>query len=93
MHSKADGKPESADPEEVVRMLELELMQQRLARQHAGPRYAGFRVASFVFLFAVILGATLAFLFVFSSGRVDELRAQKAITQPSPSVTPRAPTP
>jgi len=79
-----DGKHEPADPENAVRMLERELMGQRAARQRAGTPYRGLRAASFVFLFAVILGAVLAFYYVFSSGGLDEVRARNS-PQPSPS--------
>jgi hypothetical protein len=84
MNSNGDGKPEPVDPENVVRLLELELMQQRAARQMAGRPWSGLRTASFVFLFAVILGALLGLYFLFSSGRLDELRArQEAGSSPS----------
>ena len=86
MNSNGDGKPEPADPENAVRMLELELMQQRTARQQAGAPYRGLRDASFIFLFVVILGALLAFYYVFISGGLDEFRARNA-AQPSPSAT------
>ncbi|MEY2558440.1 MAG: hypothetical protein QOE34_1865 [Verrucomicrobiota bacterium] len=92
MNSHGDGKPEPADPENAVRMLELELMRQRVARQQAGSPYRGLRVASFVFLFAVILGAALAFYYVFYSGGLDEFRARNA-PKPTPSGASPAPTP
>jgi hypothetical protein len=90
MNSNGDGKPEPADPENAVRMLELELMRQRATRQHAGAPYRGLRTASLVFFFAVVLGASLAFYYVFVSGGLDEFRARSA-AQPSPTVAPRSP--
>lgn len=90
MNSNGDGKPEPVDPETVVRMLELELMQKRAARQMAGRRFGGLRAASFVFLFAVILGALLAFYYVFYSGNLDALQTPP---QPSPSQTASSRTP
>jgi hypothetical protein len=87
MNSNGDGKPEPADPENAVRMLELELMRQRATRQHAGAPYRGLRTVSFVFFFAVVLGALLAFYYVFVSGGLDELRARSA-AKPTPSVAP-----
>jgi len=87
MNPHGDSKPESSDPEEVLRLLELELAQQRLARQHARSPYRGFRLASFVFLFAVILGAMLALYYVFFSGGLDDLRAHK---ESKPTATPAA---
>jgi len=87
MNSNGDGKPEPADPENAVRMLELELMRQRVARQQAGTPYRGLRVASLVFFFAVVVGAFLAFYYVFLSGGLDELRVRNT---PQPSPTPSA---
>jgi hypothetical protein len=86
------GKPEPVDPESVVRMLELELMQQSAARQQAGAPYRGLRAASFIFLFAVILAALLALYYLFSSGHLDELRARNS-PQPRPSATEASRTP
>jgi hypothetical protein len=92
MNANGDGKHEPPDPEHAVRMLELELMRQRVARQQAGSPYRGLRVASFIFLAAVILGAALAFYYVFYSGGLDEFRSRNA-PQPSPSPTPLSSTP
>ena len=89
MNSNGDGKPEPADPENAVRMLELELMRHRATRQQAGAPYRGLRMASLVFFFAVVLGALLAFYYVFVSGGLDEFRERSA-AQPSPSVAPRS---
>lgn len=92
MNSNGGGKPEPVDPETAVRLLELELMQKRAARQMAGRRWGGLRAASFIFLFAVILGALLAVYFLFSSGRLDELRSRDG-PQPNPSATASSRTP
>lgn len=93
MNSNGDGKPEPADPENAMRMLELELMRQRATRQQAGAPYRGLRTASFIFLFAVILGALLAFYYVFYTGSLDEFRARNA-PKPSPSLaSPSSSTP
>jgi hypothetical protein len=86
------GKSEPADPEKVLRMLELELMQQRAMRQRAGTPYRGLRAVGFIFLFAVILAALLAFYYLFSSGRLDELRARSA-PKPTPGTTALSRTP
>lgn len=90
MNSNGDGKPEPADSENAVRILELELMRQRATRQHAGAPYRGLRTASLVFFFVVVLGALVAFYYVFVSGGLDEFRA-RSMAQPSPSVAPRSP--
>jgi hypothetical protein len=88
MNSNGDGKPEPADPENAVHMLELELMRQRATRQHAGAPYRGLRMASLVFFFVVILGAIVAFYYVFVSGGLDEFRARSA-AHPTPTVVPQ----
>jgi hypothetical protein len=92
MKSNGDGKHEPADPENAVRMLELELMRQRAARQQAGAPYRGVRAVSFIFLFVIILGALLTFYYVFYSGGLDEFRARNA-PRPSPSLAPRSSSP
>lgn len=90
MNPHGNGKPEPTDPEQLVRMLEIELMQQRAARERAGSPYRAFRLASFVFLFAVILGAALAFYYVFVAGGLNDFRSH---TEPQRSTNPstRAP--
>jgi len=90
MNPRGNGKPESPDPEQLVRMLEIELAQKRSARQGGGSPFRGFRTASFVFLFAVILGALVAFYYVFLSGGIEELRTRKE-TQPTASPASRTP--
>jgi cytochrome c-type biogenesis protein CcmH/NrfG len=80
------GKHEPGDPENAVRMLELELMRQRATRQQASAPYRGLRAASFVFLFIVVLAALLAFYYVFHSGGLEAVRARNS-PQPSPSAT------
>ena len=84
MNPHGDGKPEPVDPEHLMRMLEMELTQLRVARQRAGTPYRGIRLASFIFLAAVILGALLAFFYVFFSGRLDDIR-NRTDGQPSPT--------
>jgi hypothetical protein len=90
MNPHGNGKPEPTDPEQLVRLLEIELAQKRAARQRAGSPFRGFRMASFVFLFAVILGALLAFYYVFFSGCLESNRPRK---EPRPAASPasRAP--
>lgn len=88
MNPHGDGKPEPADPEHLLRMLEIELMQQRALRKQAAARRGNLRVLSFLFLFVVIVGAALAAYFVFSSGRLEELRARHdTLASPTPAVS------
>lgn len=89
MNPHGDSKPEPADPDPMVRMLELELAQRRAALRNARSPYRAFRLASILFLLAVIIGAALAFYFVFYSGGLDEIRAR----QSAPKATPAAHTP
>ena len=90
MNPHGDGKNEPTDPEQLVRLLELQLAQQRAARLRARSPYRNFRLASFIFLFAVIVGVVLAFYFVFYSGGLDEFRSR---SQPQPTAPPSSTTP
>jgi hypothetical protein len=90
MNPQADGKPEASDPDQILRLVDLELAQKRAARERAPSPFRGFRVASFVFLFAVILGAALAFYYVFMSGGLDEMRSHRQ-SQPTPANSSSAP--
>jgi hypothetical protein len=81
-----DDKHEPVDPDKAMRMLELELMQQRAIRQHAGTPYRGLRAASFIFLIFVILGALAAFYYVFFMGGLEAVRTRSG-PPPSPSAT------
>jgi hypothetical protein len=85
MNPHGDGKNEPPDPEQLLRLVELELAQQRAARQRASSPYRAFRLASFIFLFAVIIGAALAFYYVFVSGGLDDFRSRN---QPRATATP-----
>ena len=88
MNSNGEGKPEPVDPEMLVRMVEIEMIQKRAARQQASARRNTWRIASFFFLFIVILVAGFALYFVFSSGRLDEMRSHNnssATATPLPS--------
>ena len=87
MNPHSDGKPEANDPDQVLRLLDLELAQRRIAREQAGSPYRGFRMASFIFLFAVVVGALFAFYYVFVAGGLDEIRSRGAAR---PSATPAA---
>lgn len=90
MNPQGDGKPEPTDPDQIVRLLEIELAQKRALRQQAGAPFRNFRLASFVFLFAVLVGTALAFYYVFVSGGLDTLRTQPG-ARPTPSPSAHAP--
>ena len=85
MNPHGNGKNEPTNPEQVLRLVELELAQQRAARQRARSPYRAFRLASFIFLFAVLIGVALAFYYVFVAGGLDELRSRN---QPQATATP-----
>ena len=90
MNPHGDGKPEPVDPEHMLRMLEVEMMQQRALRKQASARRSGFRTVSFLFLFLVILGAAVAAYLAFTSGRVDELRTRNnSLSSPTPAAATR----
>jgi hypothetical protein len=72
MISDASGK---ANPNEVEKLLDLELAQKRVEWKRASARHRTFRSLSFVFLFLLIVGALFAFFFVFS--RVNEEKANQ----------------
>lgn len=89
MNPHGDGKPEPVDPEHMLRMLDVEMIQQRAIWKQAAARRSSLRTLSFLFLFVVILGALLAAYFVFSSGWIDEQRSRHT---PTSSPTPDAAT-
>ena len=90
MNPHGDGKNEPTDPEQIVRLMDLELARQRAARLRARSPYRSFRTASFIFLFAVIVGVVLAFYFVFYSGGLDEYRSRSHL---QPTASPASTTP
>jgi hypothetical protein len=79
-----DGKSKSKenDPEQLSRLLELELMQKRAAWKNASARHHQIRVASFVFLFILIVGSLFAYFMLFS-----RMREQRVNQHPSPTPT------
>ena len=54
------------DPEQVTRLLELELAQKRGAWAQAGARRQKIRTVSFLFLALIVLGALAAFFLLFT---------------------------
>lgn len=85
-----EGKPESnkMDPEQVTRLLELELAQKRAAWAEAGARRQKVRTASFLFLALIVLGALVAFFLLFT--RLSQERSGST-AHPSPTSTPGRP--
>lgn len=85
-----DGKPEppQIDPAKLEQLMEIELMQKRAAWQQAKAKRGNLRALSFMFLFLVIIGALLAFFFVFSSGGLSPARPPGSEDAPGQTATP-----
>ena len=75
MANPAQAEPASPDAEQLSRLLELELVQKRLAWQHAKQRKKSYRSLAFLFLFLLFAGCLLAFFFAFN--RVNEERQNR----------------
>jgi len=90
MNPHGDGKPEPVDPEHLLRMLDLEMVQQRAVWKQASARRKSLRTVSFLFLVLIILGALVAAYFAFSSGWMDDPRSRNSTpSSPPPAVAPR----
>ncbi len=63
-----DGKPESGpiDPEQLTRLLDIELAQKRATWAEAAASYHRIRSISLLFLAIVIIGSLLAFFFMYT---------------------------
>jgi hypothetical protein len=72
MADPAGLKPNQIDPDNLARMLELELIQKRATWKQAGERHRAIRTAGFVFLFVLIVGCLAGGYFVFM--RMNETR-------------------
>lgn len=79
---KSGRRPEN-DPEELSRLLELELMQKRAAWQQASARHKTLKSVSIFFLFVVIVAAVVGFYLAFS--RVNEERGQRPQVTATPA--------
>ena len=78
-------KPEG-DQFDPTKLLEIELMQKRAEWKRAKERRGGLRALSFLFLFAVIIAALVAFFFFLSPDRVRELKSsERTDVDPTPS--------
>ena len=71
-------KSNEIDPDNLSRLLELELIQKRATWKEAGQRYRSFRAAGFVFLFVLIVGCLIGGYFAFM--RVNEQRTNQPTT-------------
>lgn len=86
-----DGKrnpgPDETDPDQLIQLLKIELMQKRAGWEQTRARRKMFRGLSFLFLFVVILVALVAYYVFFNPDRIRESQAEMN------SPAPRSPTP
>jgi hypothetical protein len=59
------GQPIGSDPEQLSRLLEIELIQKRAAWRQTSERTKNLRSASFFFLFVVVIAGLVAGYFAF----------------------------
>lgn len=84
-------KPEPADPEKILKQVEIELEMKRAQRQQNQARHGNLRALSFGFLFLVVFGAFIGFFLFMNSDTVRERRAaaaERMSASPSPTATP-----
>ncbi len=84
---KPDGNTQpqhrETDPAKLAKLLEIELMQKRAGWQQAKARRGTYRAMSFLFLFAVIVTAFIAFYLFAASERTSAPR-----NNPTPAASP-----
>lgn len=85
MKPEGNRQPEQreTDPDQLMKLLEIELMQKRAGWQQAKARRSSYRTMSFLFLFAVIVAAFLAYFFLMSPER-----APRSDDQAAPAASP-----
>ena len=84
--------PNQVDPEQLAKLLEIELMQKRAAWQRTNASRKNLRTLSFLFLFIVIAGAMIAFYLLVSSRDPDSARTRnqnQELVTPTPVESPR----
>ena len=77
---------QTTNPDELSRLLEIELIQKRAEWQRANARHKNLRSASFAFLFVVVMAALVGFYFIFM--RASENRQHRPPVNPTESATP-----
>ena len=78
-------KPLEVDQSDIVKQLEIELIQKRMVWQQGKARRASFRVLSFLFLFVVLAAALVAFFVFLSSDQRIDLNSKARSAQPTPT--------
>ena len=84
MADATEPKLKEVDPDNLSRLLELELIQKRATWKQAGERHRALRAAGFVFLFILIVGCLVGGYFAFM--RMNETRRNQpsAVTDSVP---------
>ena len=77
MASPVQAQPTGTDAEQLSRLLELELIQKRMAWQHTRQRKKSYRSIAFVFLFLLFAACLLGLFFAFN--RVKEERQSRPV--------------
>jgi len=86
MNPDDESQPEAraGDDDELVKALELELLQKRASWQKAHAQRNVWRTVSFLFLFIVVMGALFALYYVMTA--VPRKTSEQ--TDPAPAATP-----
>jgi hypothetical protein len=74
-------KPNEIDPDNLSRLLELELIQKRATWKQAGERYRSIRAAGFIFLFVLIVGCLIGGYFALMRLKRDAAKPAKCHQQ------------
>jgi hypothetical protein len=78
MADATEPKLKQIDPDNLSRLLELELIQKRVTWKQAGERYRAVRAAGFLFLFILIVACLVGGYFAFM--RINETRPNQPNT-------------
>lgn len=81
-------KPNPPSPDEIEKLLEIELMQKRAEWKQAKARHGTWRALSFLFLFLVIAAVLVGFFIFFTSDRRTQLDSNTPTEETLPSPTP-----
>jgi len=84
MADPAGPRPNPIDPDNLSRLLELELIQKRATWKQAGERYRVVRAAGFVFLFVLIVGCLIGGYFAFMRMNESRPNQSSAVTDSVP---------
>ncbi|HJT81196.1 MAG TPA: hypothetical protein VJ719_08365 [Chthoniobacterales bacterium] len=76
------SQPVGNDPEELSRLLEIELMQKKAQWQQKTARNKNLKSFSIMFLFLVVMAGLAAFYFVFMQANEGRQQRTDAVAQP-----------